>query len=136
MHTPKSSVIAAGTTASTILFLVFCGWTIYDSQSARKVSELGIETIAPENLKRATEVFQLKLKVEAKGFPVDAMMQTKAWEGLVRSAEGYAERLELLERQNRQRSVAVSVISALAALSMALFAWLERKGRKKAGGEV
>ncbi len=122
MKTKKSDYITKISAIFSTMFFVLCGFSIYESINSIKVSELGIESIAPENLITAPEMFQLKLKVESEGFPVDEMIKTKAWKDLERKTGAYSERLELLEAQNRQRSYIVCFMYLLSAIGMAIFA--------------
>ena len=127
METLKSDLTAKGSAIFATMFFVLCGFSIYDSRSSIEVSELGLESIAPDNLRRTPKIFQLTLQAESSGFPVDDMTKTKAWKDLERSTDAYSDRLELLEGQNRQRSWVVSIMYLLSAVGMAIFAFMGRR---------
>jgi len=92
---------------------------------------LGIARIAPENLKRAPESFRISLRAESRDFPVEEMTKTKSWGKLQSTVSGYAQRLELIENQNRQRSIIISGIYLVSAIGMAVFARINRKKKQE-----
>lgn len=108
------------------LFFVFGLIFFVDMNSSIRVMKLGIDSIAPENLKGAPESFRLSLRVESRDFPVEEMMKTKSWDKLQSTVSGYAKRLELIENQNRQRSIIVSWTYLVAGIGMAAFTTINR----------
>ena len=66
-----------------------------------ELTELGLISIAPQNLARAPESFWLALRVEAPDVSAREMTKTKTWQDLQEKVSGYAQRLELMERQRR-----------------------------------
>jgi len=105
------------------LFFVFCGLSIVASKSEQKLSALGLESIAPENLRTAAERFRLELTgeqnteireefseagpaqvleaLEKNSGSIDRISKTKSWRLLEEQLSAYAGRIELLTQQRR-----------------------------------
>ena len=113
------------------ILIVFCGLSIVESMSSIRVSKLGIESIAPEVLKQAPKSFRLNLKVECPDFPVEEMMKTESWIELQNSVSAYAERLEILKHQNRQRSLWISLVSVVSIIGVGIFFFFKMKRNKR-----
>lgn len=135
MKTNKLGYISKGSIIFTALFFAFCILFIMECLDATRVVDLGIDTIAPENLKNAPESFRLRLQVESRDFPVEKMMKTESWGQLEKEVLGYAERLELLEKQNRRRRLLGALVYLISALGMAAFSGLVRKHNRNEGQE-
>jgi hypothetical protein len=127
MNMKKSDYISKGSIIFATLFVVFAILCIMESKYAINITNQGIDTIAPANLKSAPELFRLNLRVESGDFPVEEMTKTKSWGELQKTVSGYAERLELLEKQNRRRSLWASLLYFISAMGMAAFSVLVRK---------
>jgi hypothetical protein len=112
------------------LFFVFCILSIVESISSMRISELGIETIAPKNLERAPELFRLSLQAESRDFPAEEMTRTESWSQLQSAVSGYAERLDMIERMNRRRALWTSFVLLFSAIGMVAFPVLSRKRKK------
>ena len=112
-----------GLTVSLTLFVAFCGMSMLNSYNDRKLSELGIESIAPENLRRAAESFRLNLAVERHSKTIDDISDSDSWVELESRLSSYADRLELLREQRRSRNRVVMWMYAAAAISMAVFSF-------------
>ncbi len=131
MKLNKSNWLSNGYVIFTTLFFVFCLIFIMNTISSIRVSKLGLESIAPANLKRAPESFRLNLTVESQDFPVKEMMNTKSWDELQSKLSAYAYRLELIENQNRLRSITESFLYLFSAIGMATFALINKKKKRK-----
>lgn len=118
-----------GYTVSLTLFFVFCGMSMLNSYSDRKLSELGTETIAPANLRRAAESFRLGLAVERHSKTIDDISDSDSWKELESDLSDYADRLELLREQRRSRNRLVMWMYLAAAISMAVFSFARRSTR-------
>ena len=95
-----------------------------------RVSEHGLESIAPENLKRAPESFRLNLLVESRDFPAAEMTETEAWKNLQAKVDAYADRLETTQVESRRRTMGVSIAYLCSAIGMAVFSILSLKRSK------
>jgi hypothetical protein len=131
MKLNKSYWLSNGCVIFSTLFFVFCFIGIENSISSIRVTKLGIVSIAPENLNRSLESFRLSLIVESRDFPAEEMVKTKSWGKLKSTVSAYAQRLELIENQNRRRSITVSCLYLFSAIGMATFAILNRKKQRK-----
>lgn len=58
MNANRVNWVSKGATIFATLFFVFCVLSIVESKSSIHISKLGIESIAPENLKRVPESFE------------------------------------------------------------------------------
>ncbi|OQY07743.1 MAG: hypothetical protein B6I25_00900 [Planctomycetales bacterium 4572_13] len=110
-------------------FFMFCLIFLEITISSIRVSKLDTVSIAPENLNLALETFRFGLMVESHGFPAEAMVKTKSWGQLQSTVSGYAQRLELIENQNRRRSITVSCLYLFSAIGMVTFGRIELKNR-------
>lgn len=129
MKLSKSQWLSNGYSIFSTLFIVFALMSIANSYSYIRLSRLGLVSIAPENLKSAPESFSLRLKVESFDFPVEEMVKSKSWGELQSDVSAYAQRLELIENENRLRSIIVMCLYLLSTIGMALFAY-QRKQQK------
>jgi len=131
MKLNKSNWSSYGYVIFSTLFIVFALIFIENSISFSRVLRLCSDSIAPENLKSAPELFRLKLKVESKNFPVEEMMKTKSWGELQSTVSAYAQRLKLIENRNSLRSTIESSLYLFSAIGMAIFALINRKKQQK-----
>jgi len=131
MKLNKSNWLSNGYVIFATLFFVFGLIFIVNSISSSRVSKLGIVSIAPENLNRALESFRLNLIVESRDFPTEEMMNTKSWGEFQSTVSAYAQRLELIENQNRLRSITESFLYLFSGIGMAIFATINRKKQQK-----
>lgn len=113
------------------LFMVLACFFMYDCSTSTRLSELGLASIAPDNLRTAPESFQLHLQVEQRDFPVEAMMQSDSWKRLNASLNAYADRLEMMTQQNLTRKWAVMGLYLASAIGMATCGFLSRRGLGK-----
>jgi len=116
----------------TTMFFVFCIISIVETRSSMRVSEHGLESIAPENLKRAPESFRLNLLVESRDFPADEMAKTEAWKNLQARVDAFADRLETTQVESRRRTSWISIAYLCSAIGMAVFSIFNMK-RSKSG---
>ena len=119
-----------GSIIFTVLFFVFCIASILETRSSMRISEHGLKSIAPENLKRAPESFRLNLKVESPDFPADEMAKTEAWKDLQTRVDAYADRLETTRDENWRRRWRTSILCLCSAIGMAVFSILNSKRLK------
>jgi hypothetical protein len=129
--TKNAEWYAKGGIVFTTLFYVFCALFIVDCLFTSRILSLGIDSIAPANLRSAPESFKLALAAESYDFPIDKMTKTKAWAALQHTVSEYTERIELLEGQDRQRSYGVMFLYLAAAIGMAAFSGLCRRHKQK-----
>ena len=95
-----------------------------------RISDHGLQSIAPENLKRAPESFRIKLKVESPDFPSEEMTETEAWKDLQARVDAYADRLETTREENWRRRWRTSILCLCSAIGMAAFSVLNSKRLK------
>jgi hypothetical protein len=93
-------------TATWAVFMVLCLFSIENSRlgtlrskQSIQLSELGLTSIAPDNLPRAAEIFRTTLRAQDHEFPVENMTRLPAWSTLQSTLSAYAERLKLLDAQ-------------------------------------
>jgi hypothetical protein len=109
------------------LFFVFCFFFIIDSRFSSRLAQLNLRaaerglpmSISPKNLESAPESFRLGLRAESGSFPTEEMTKTKAWNTLQNTVSGYAQRLDILEKQHRKQSswtLRLSVVSMIGAI--------------------
>jgi hypothetical protein len=126
----RDNSVSIGASIFSTLFFVFSILSIVESISSMRISELGIETIAPKNLERAPELFRLSLQAESRDFPAEEMTRTESWSQLQSAVSGYAERLDMIERMNRRRALWTSFALLFSAIGMVAFPVLSRKRKK------
>ena len=102
--------ISKGSYIFSTLFFVFCIAFILETGSSMRISKHGLQSIAPENLKGAPELFRLKLIVESPDFPAEELVETEAWKGLQASIDAYADRLETTRDENHRRMMGTSIL--------------------------
>ena len=122
----NETYVSNGTVTCTALVIVFCSLLIMNFLFLGDVDKLSIDTISPKNLSTAPESFELALRAESPRFSVEEMTRTRSWRELQNTVSGYAQRLELLERQDRQRLFWLTGMAVLSAIGLAAFS---RRGR-------
>jgi hypothetical protein len=98
----------AATTALAVS-MVLCLFAISDSRlgilrskQSLQYSELGLTSIAPDNLPRAAEIFRTSIPKQDSDFPIERMTSLPAWNTLNSTLSDYAERLKLLDTQRKE----------------------------------
>jgi len=129
MKLSRNAWVSAGATMFSSVFLVLCIVSIFESRSSQQITALGIETIAPENLNRALELFTLRLQGESRDFPVEDMTMTDAWGELQSTVAAYTKRLELLEEMHQRMAFWISLAGLFSAIGMAVFTVLSSLAR-------
>ena len=125
----KEQWVSKGHIVLSTVFFVLCAFFIFDCLSQTRVIESG--AAAPGVLERAPESFRLRLRAESGSFPVEEMTKTEAWSELQKKVSAYAQRLELLQQQNRHRSMIVALLYLVSAVSMGALATMKRMARLK-----
>lgn len=92
--------------------------SIIDSRQRSKGHELGIDSIAPENLKRSPDLLRSSIAGEIPNFPLEKLAASKSYKEHEVKLAAYAARLELLEAQNRDRGRWISVFSLLSTVCL------------------
>jgi hypothetical protein len=129
----KYSKADIGFIASITLFFVFCGLIFFDLQSQRRLLNLSSESISPENLRGAAESFWLQLAVEKHSNKIEDISKSESWAKLEDRLSGYADRLDLIGRQQQQRQFVVLYIYVASSVAMLLFGIARlRTSRKQA----
>ena len=132
MKMKRSDYFSKSSTVFSTLFFVFCPLFIMETIYSIRVVNQGLDTmVVPANLKSAPEFFRLSLRVESQGFPVEEMTKTKSWDELQTKVSGYADRLELLNKQNAQRSRRISWFYLFSAVGMVILSTLELRHIRK-----
>ena len=121
--------VGIGYIVSVTLFLVLCGLSIRNSKNSTKLSELGLTSIAPQNLLSSAESLRLGLAVETDNKSTEIISGSKSWAQHEKRLTAYTERLELLEEQRRKQSGLISKLSVASSLSMLLFTIALMKGK-------
>jgi hypothetical protein len=114
--------------ASSALFFLLCGFSILNSFSSMSFSKLGTGSISPENLRSAAYNFKLSLAVED-GSKTIGDFDTQSWVELESRLAGYADRLELCERQDRFRNYLISFLHVASTISMIAFSVARKKSQ-------
>jgi hypothetical protein len=109
MSLKKPLWLSAAATATWAIFIVLCAVSIDDSRigtlrskQGLQLSKLGSTSIAPDNLPRAADLLRTSIPVQNRDFPIAALTQLPAWSTLQNTLSAYAERLKLLDAQNRE----------------------------------
>jgi hypothetical protein len=89
--------------ASWTAFMVITTAVILNDPQSARVSELGLVGIAPENLRRSIDLLRFGVAVEKPAFPVEHLVSSRSYREHEARLAVYASRLELLERQSRDR---------------------------------
>jgi hypothetical protein len=126
-------------TATSAIFIVLCFVGMDDSRIASlrsrqslQLSKLGTTSIAPDNLPRAADLLRTSIPVQDHAFPIDTLTRLPAWTTLQNTLSAYAERLKVLDAQNREldhhlqkralwtafAALGVIIVNLLLALSM------------------
>ena len=116
-------------------FMVLCLACIVNTRQSIEVATLGSGTIAPENLKRSNDLLRTGIVVEQPGFPVEQLVSSHTFREHEARLAAYAARLELLERQNRERGLWLSGLTLAAALCLLLTTFLQMKKRPEPAPE-
>ena len=136
---------------SAALLVVFGGLSIVISKAELELSELGSESIAPENLRTSAERFRLKLvheqnlkiretlsesepqqvleALEENSASIDRMAETESWGGLELNLSQYADRIELLTKQRNSMSAIVYYTLPVTAVAMLLFSIAQARAK-------
>ena len=85
-------------------FFLLCGFTMLTSFESIAHSQLGIDSIAPENLRTLPESFRLSLAVERGAKDIQDMTASESWREMQNTLDGYADRLALYDAQQTRRS--------------------------------
>ena len=109
MSLKKSLWLSGAATATWAIFIVLCLVGIDNarigtlrSKQGLQLSKLGTSSIAPDNLPRAADLLRTSVPVQNRDFPIEALTQSRAWTTLQNTLSAYAERLKLLDAQNRE----------------------------------
>lgn len=95
------------------------------------MSEVGYQSISPENLGSIADRVVLAVAVENPSLNIDSTEQSESLREIKERLDGYATRLSLHQKQNRKFSLAISLISMIAAFSMCGFAIANRRNKKE-----
>lgn len=106
------------------LLITFCVLSISESKASLRITELGTESIAPQNLRTLPRTFELNLQSEAPSFPIEEMTTSQSWINLQDKVAAYAERLEVMGAQNRIRQERISYCTLVSSFGMIAFAML------------
>ena len=115
--TNNTSKIGAAQHAMTAIFFVLCGLSILQSLQSIEMSKLGGTSIAPENLRRAGESFQIGLAVDLKDMP--DYTATRSWRELNEELDAYATRLELHTTHQRRMQFIIMIAYMVSGFGMA-----------------
>lgn len=121
-----------GQTVFYTLFMVFCALSIVESIAHMRLIKLDIDTIAPQNLPRLAEMFELSLKVESPDFPIEEMTESESWSTLQDKLTGYAQRLEMMENYSLTRLKWTSYCTLASVIGMLGCGILDMKHKKAA----
>jgi hypothetical protein len=109
MNTINGRWVTWAATATWAVFIVLClvsidnsRLSILSSKQRIQLSQLGLASIAPDNLPRAAEIFRTSLPVQDHQFPVNEMTRLPAWSTLQGTLSAYAQRLKLLDAQQQE----------------------------------
>jgi hypothetical protein len=72
------------------------------SKHSTQLSQLGLTSIAPDNLPRAADTLRTSIPAQDRDFPIDELTRLPAWTTLQSTLSAYTERLKLLNAQNRE----------------------------------
>ena len=107
----------------------FCIAFIFEIESSMRISKHGLQSIAPENLKRPQNPFGLSSKLSHLTFQL--MRWLNQWrKGLQIRVDAYADRLETTREENRRRMMVTSILYLCSAIGMAVFSVLNSKRLK------
>lgn len=127
----KSNHISAFYWVTWTLFMVTTLLGLANSHLDRKISLLGIETIAPANLEHSHEILESRLRVEKPDFPVDQLMATAAYREHVSKLAAYTEKLEIYRSNEWKRTIGLSIVSLVSAFAMLIFSILGKRRREE-----
>ena len=99
-----------------------------------KVQELGIDAIAPANLKLSVDRLRSSIAVEIPNFPSEKLASSKSFKDHEAKVAAYAARLELLEEQNRVRGFWVLGFSVLSTGCLSVAAMLQVSHARRLAG--
>lgn len=109
MSLKKPLWLSGAATATWAIFIVLCAVSIDDSRigslrskQSLQLSKLGPTSLAPDNLPLAVDLLRTSIPVQNHDFPIAALTQLPAWSTLQNTLSAYAERLKLLDAQNRE----------------------------------
>ena len=128
MNSGKSNWRSRGFIIFSTLFYVFALFFIVDCVSSIRDSDL--RAIAPENLKNAPEYFSHRLRAESLEFPVENMTKAESWNEFQNTISAYAQRLELLVKWNRQRSLWILGLYLASGIGMLIFTILLNREKR------
>ena len=150
---PKMKLIDSADRLSNALLVVFIFLCLIASIADRKLSGLGSEAIAPENLRSAVERFRLQLlveqnseiraelsesdprlvlnAVEENSASIDRIAETESWNSLEANLSHYADRLELLTEQRHSMSMTLYYATAAIAVASLIFTIARTRARSR-----
>ena len=136
-------ILESCSSVSFALFFVFCGLSILASKSEQNLSALGLESIAPQNLRTAAERFRLALigeqtaeirgklseaesaqvlkALEKNSGSIERISKTESWSQLEAKLSAYADRIEVLTQQRHFMSSLVNWGMLASAVAMLIF---------------
>ena len=127
----KEKFYSRGYWCSWSAFILLCLININNSRESSALSQLGVRSIAPENLCSSADGLILSLAVENPNIDIDAVQESESFKEIKEKLDGYATRLSLHQEQNRKFSLTVSLLSLIAAFSMGGFSIAYRKNKNK-----
>lgn len=96
---------------------------------SNRVTALGVETIAANNLRDSYEILESRLAVEDGNFPIARLQSSTAYKGHLATLDAYAERLKILKENDRIRSRGLSGLTLIVSFIYFISAMQLRKER-------
>lgn len=93
------------------------------------LSKLGIESIAPENLRTVGHRFKLSLAVEKNSKPIEDFSESDSWAELESGLNAYADRLELHKQQDLFWQYLIMSLYLASTIAMVAFSTASRKSQ-------
>ena len=110
--------------------MVLTALNILNTKLDSRISELGIDTIAPANLANSNRLLESGLRVYDADFPIDRLTVAPSYKRHLANLEAYAHRLEVYSETERTRSLSLSFGSLIAALAMLCASILNKRKRE------